>query len=322
MKGCRIFLGLGSGEQVNQRWDPSPRSGLTTEFGELLIVSLAFAEIQHYPRGSQLNMKSHISHDWSCWFYGAWRLRQERISHLLSSFRCFLWYLTLSSITCLFKMEYQNSIAIDPTTYDTFGLCEGYPVRLSKHSHLADKGCQRAQEDWRKFVGEIINIHGCQGPRFNFVSVCFSECRLERVEIVAYLNELGFLQDGMYVVTLELGAWLIWFRCLGHHYHRAGKAHTPRLIVSGCTAHTIQSDVVRTEFNAGLQTGAEVGRKVSTSGQRQIQSKLVLEMLSIDRESTMIAMESWKEMLAFPRRDRFSTLEEYLLYRIVDIGGQ
>lgn len=93
-------------------------------------------------------------------------------------------------------MEYPNSITVDPTTYDTFGLYEEHSVRLSKHSHIADKGFQRAQEDWRKSVGEIVNFHGCQGPRFDFVSVCIPECRLERIEVVAYLCELTALHDG------------------------------------------------------------------------------------------------------------------------------
>lgn len=75
-------------------------------------------------------------------------------------------------------------------------------------------------------------------------------------------------------------------------------------------------------MNAVLQTGAEADLKVSTSGQRQIQAKLILEMLSIDRESTMIVVETWKEMVALPRKDRFSTLDEYLLSRFVDVAGE
>lgn len=75
-------------------------------------------------------------------------------------------------------------------------------------------------------------------------------------------------------------------------------------------------------MNAILQTGAEADLKVSTSGQRQIQAKLILEMLSIDQESTMIVVETWKEMVALPRKDRFWTLDEYLLYRFVDVAGE
>lgn len=110
------------------------------------------------------------------------------------------------------RMEYQHCIAVDPTTYDTFGLCGDFALQLSKYDNLAGKGCRRAQEDWRKFVGEIGNFNGCISPRANGISVFYPDCCPERIETVAYTNELGFMHDGMNILTLELGVWLILFR--------------------------------------------------------------------------------------------------------------
>ena len=97
-------------------------------------------------------------------------------------------------------MEYEHSTIVDPITYDDFGLCGGIPLRTSNHGHLADKGCQRARNDWNRHVGEN-SVQGCMCPRFNMTSVTIPECLPERLEIIAYVNEFAFLQDGISILA-------------------------------------------------------------------------------------------------------------------------
>ena len=93
-------------------------------------------------------------------------------------------------------MEYKYSTLVDPSSYETLGLCDTIPLRVHKNAHLADRGSRQAQADWRKLVGKVENFTGCMGPRFNGIAVAVPECRPERLEVIAYSNEFAFLHDG------------------------------------------------------------------------------------------------------------------------------
>lgn len=60
------------------------------------------------------------------------------------------------------------------------------------------------------------------------------------------------------------------------------------------------------------------------SGKRQMQSKMLLEMLEIDRERALTSMKLWArfvELAAGRQHDtQFATLDEYIPYRIIDVG--
>lgn len=71
--------------------------------------------------------------------------------------------------------------------------------------------------------------------------------------------------------------------------------------------------------------GAVNGAIESTeSGKKQIQSKILLEMMAIDRDRALISMKAWANFLelAAGRRHHthFATLEEFIPYRILDAG--
>jgi hypothetical protein len=73
-------------------------------------------------------------------------------------------------------------------------------------------------------------------------------------------------------------------------------------------------------FQEGVQTGSINARG---SGKRQIQSKLLLEMQSVDRERALTSIKSWAAFAEFSCRQHcthFNTLEEYLEYRSFDVG--
>jgi hypothetical protein len=63
----------------------------------------------------------------------------------------------------------------------------------------------------------------------------------------------------------------------------------------------------------------------SVIGTKQIQSKMIMELLSIDARCAEVVVGSWKTMIkttAQLDKDRmFDNLEEYVDYRIIDTGA-
>lgn len=60
-----------------------------------------------------------------------------------------------------------------------------------------------------------------------------------------------------------------------------------------------------------------------SSGKKRLQSKMVLEMLSIDRERALTAIQMWTKFLERGRgggETRFHKLADFIEYRIEDIG--
>ncbi|KAK0620865.1 isoprenoid synthase domain-containing protein [Immersiella caudata] len=75
-------------------------------------------------------------------------------------------------------MDHRFLVPVSPLGFDTQDLCEGTTVRAHKDSVLEDFGITKAQQD-------------C------IVSLAMPEYLPERLEIVSYTNEFGFLLDGM-----------------------------------------------------------------------------------------------------------------------------
>ena len=94
-------------------------------------------------------------------------------------------------------MEFKYSYPVDPSKYDDDGLCEGYPLRNHRDAELVDLGTLRAQEDWRRLVGPLGTYKGGLGAEYNFVSLALPECLPDRIEVIAYLNEMVFIHDDM-----------------------------------------------------------------------------------------------------------------------------
>ncbi|KJZ80129.1 hypothetical protein HIM_00843 [Hirsutella minnesotensis 3608] len=92
-------------------------------------------------------------------------------------------------------MEYLHSTLIDPSMYETKGLCDGIPVCKSKYTWLEDRSAIRAQHDWDNYVQPCCQYRGTLGPEHSFMSVATPECVPERLEIMSYANEFAFLHD-------------------------------------------------------------------------------------------------------------------------------
>jgi hypothetical protein len=78
-------------------------------------------------------------------------------------------------------------------------------------------------------------------------------------------------------------------------------------------------------FREGAHAGAiEATAETNSTGKKQMQSKMLSEMLAIDRECALVTMKAWAKFVEIGSGRRhdtaFATLDEYLLYRIVDVG--
>ena len=76
---------------------------------------------------------------------------------------------------------------------------------------------------------------------------------------------------------------------------------------------------------AALRQGAETGTiNVNTSGKKEIQMQILKEMLALDHERALTSTKAWAKFvqLAAGRQNdvAFATLEEYIPYRILDVG--
>jgi ophiobolin F synthase len=86
---------------------------------------------------------------------------------------------------------------LDASSYDKEGLCPGIELRKHIAGELEEVGAFRAQEDWRRLVGPLPKPYaGLLGPDFSFVTISVPDCLSERMEIVAYALEFGFIHDG------------------------------------------------------------------------------------------------------------------------------
>ena len=93
-------------------------------------------------------------------------------------------------------MEFGYSTVVDPSTYNTEGLCRGISLRKHMDPWKENIGAVRAQQDWAKLVRPISQYKGGLGPEYSFIRVTVPECLPERLEIIAYANEFAFLYDG------------------------------------------------------------------------------------------------------------------------------
>lgn len=50
-------------------------------------------------------------------------------------------------------MEYHFSHLVDPSTYETNGLCDGIPLRVHRSSGIGDLGTIRLHKAWREHIG-------------------------------------------------------------------------------------------------------------------------------------------------------------------------
>ncbi|KAI0398029.1 putative geranylgeranyl diphosphate synthase [Xylariaceae sp. FL0594] len=189
-------------------------------------------------------------------------------------------------------MEFRYSSVVDPSTYDTQGLCDGIPVRYHRNAELEEIGILKCHKDWRKSMGPLGLYGGCFGPRWNFLSVTVPECLPERLEILGYLTEAGLLFDDVIDMASPQGDH-------GDYYKSAFKSIR-------------EGDI----GNGVLQL---------QSGKGYILMHAAREMIALSEAEATTTIEGWlkaaDEMSRQPRDEYFKTEVEYLEYRMKNVGS-
>ncbi|CAJ2510072.1 Uu.00g059720.m01.CDS01 [Anthostomella pinea] len=182
-------------------------------------------------------------------------------------------------------MEFHYSQVVDPPAWNSQGLCDGLPLREHLNPELEVAGVNRLRDDWEKFVGPIPpgSNRGCLGSPHHMCSFAIPECLPERLELVAYIMEFGFLHDDL-IDTFE----------------------------------NAEADVQ----NEGIRKALKDMLSGEPSGEGQILLTMIKEMTSIDPAGANEMMSYWDQELSLARdRPDITTFDDYLEYRIVDCGA-
>ena len=74
-------------------------------------------------------------------------------------------------------MDNKYPTTIDSSRYDKKDLCRGIDLRRHVAADLEEVGAFRVQEDWRRWVGPLVNpFKGGLSPDFSFITVAVPEC--------------------------------------------------------------------------------------------------------------------------------------------------
>ncbi|GAB1315557.1 geranylgeranyl pyrophosphate synthetase [Madurella fahalii] len=183
-------------------------------------------------------------------------------------------------------MDNRTSDVLDIGEFNTHGFCPQYPLRRHRYESLANAGCHEARQDWTRYIRPAEAFGNCNPVNGNFAALVLPLTLPERLSLVAYILEYAFLHDNV-VETV-----------------------TP-------VTSTSNSD----EFRLGE---AERTQRNVQTGRKQIQAKMMLQLLRTDKACAERVIKVWKIMLATTlkhKSDSFSSLEEYLDYRIIDTGA-
>ncbi|OJJ98433.1 hypothetical protein ASPACDRAFT_31194 [Aspergillus aculeatus ATCC 16872] len=186
-------------------------------------------------------------------------------------------------------MEFKFSAVVDPSTYQTQGLCDGLTVRYHKNTELEEIDCLRCQEHWREQVGPLGLYRGGLGHPWSGMSIAIPEALPERLGIVSYANELAFLHDDVTDIAKYYQ---------GDEHNNDLKAAFDQVISTGTIKH------------AG-------------SGKRALQAYVAKRMLSIDNDRAITSLKAWSTFLEKAGRQedyRFKSEDDYLKYRVHDVG--
>ena len=95
------------------------------------------------------------------------------------------------------EYRYSDPVNFDPSSPWVCDLIGKLPVRAHRDNELADRGCLRAQRDWKQLFGDFPPgfTGGGMGLKFNSVALCVPEALPDRIEHVAYFFELFNLVD-------------------------------------------------------------------------------------------------------------------------------
>ncbi|KAF7186012.1 Ophiobolin F synthase [Pseudocercospora fuligena] len=177
-----------------------------------------------------------------------------------------------------------------------------FTPRIHRDSHLADEGSWKCQVDFLSATGpedsERNKSHksyavGCINPLVgNFTALCASEALPERLALTTYMVEYAYIHDDVIEYAEDK------------------------------TEEKLQE--ANRELVEGLDLDDEgVSGTKAHIKRRQLQAKMAVELIDLDREKGLECLRLWKEMsdvFVSIRDVNFRTLDEYLPFRFVDAG--
>ncbi|KAF1941380.1 terpenoid synthase [Clathrospora elynae] len=200
----------------------------------------------------------------------------------------------------------QVSDIMDIAQYNTHGLCPGYVLRRNKAEAEADGGSEDARADWVKYIGPI-DRYGSWNPFNGHVcATLYPTCLPERLRLVSYLWEYAFMFDD----KLEL--------------EKVGPTHVRSQPFarsqSEMDAHQIK---VKPPQNDAKNEWEYMD---PAQGKTFIQAQMIAQLAAADSDQACSKriMRTWQTMLTTTLHGKdkaFTSLDEYLDFRIVDTGA-
>ncbi|KAF3925762.1 Dimethylallyltranstransferase [Dactylellina cionopaga] len=182
-----------------------------------------------------------------------------------------------------------TSTLLDIAAFNRQGFCEaeGYELRIHKFAGEAQAGTDELRSDWSSYVGPLKEWGNDNAIDGNFIALSIPMCRPERLRLVAYAFEFGFLYDS----TIE---------------------NSPK----DATLDTITNYI---SANESIHPS-----EWTRSGLKQIQAKILLTMNKVDPVITEGFINAWEQMINTTVQDKdrdFDSLDDYLRFRVIDTGA-
>jgi ophiobolin F synthase len=80
------------------------------------------------------------------------------------------------------------------------------PVRINLYDDVADAAARRLSQEWKELLNDQVDgtTSKMSSPVGNMCSFISPECAPDRVDIITYLTELAFIQDGSCTLNSSL----------------------------------------------------------------------------------------------------------------------
>ncbi|XXH01034.1 hypothetical protein Hte_007385 [Hypoxylon texense] len=198
----------------------------------------------------------------------------------------------------------RNSLPLPPHIYKGEEYFCRFAPRIHREARLADAGSWQCQVDFLESstaarAGATRNKDvssyavGCINPVVgNFTALCACEALSDRLALTTYMVEYAYIHDDV--------------------------------IEYSENKDESQLQVANRQLIEGLTLDGEVsaGSKDHVR-RRQLQAKMVMELMEVDKEQAKECLRLWKEMseVFVQIRDmNFTTMDDYLKFRVVDAG--
>ncbi|KAK6084429.1 polyprenyl synthetase [Seiridium cupressi] len=198
----------------------------------------------------------------------------------------------------------QHSIPLPRSAYEGDEYFCRFRPRIHRDANLADAGSWQCQVD---FLGSSATARadsirnrnhtsyavGCINPVVgNFTALCACEAIPDRLALTTYMVEYAYIHDDVIEYAENKDESKLW--------------------------------ETNKELTEGLTLGEEVGTGTKDHvRRRQLQAKMAVELMDIDKVQGKECLRLWKEMsdvFVQIRELKFTKLDDYLIFRVVDAG--